>query len=81
MNPISHFVSYYDRLAFPFHQSAMSLNFVSKFKFYQQALMHLAWKHAMNEEINAFISWKTWDLVTAPSGLDVVGCHWILTVE
>jgi len=35
----------------------------------------------MNEEMDALLLRRTWDLVTAPPGSDVVGCRWVFRVK
>ena len=43
--------------------------------------MNSFWKQAMDEEIDALFLKGTWDLVTAPTGSDVVGCRWVFTMK
>jgi len=40
-----------------------------------------AWKQAMDEEIDALISRETWQLVSAPKDIIVVGCRWVYTLK
>ena len=42
--------------------------------------MILAWKQTMNAEIDALISKRTWELVSAPTCF-VVGCRWVYTLK
>ena len=39
------------------------------------------WKKAMDEEINSLLSNKTWDIVPAPEGRDIVTCKWIFKTK
>jgi len=40
-----------------------------------------AWKHAMNEEIEALVSRETWELISAPTDVVVVGCCWVFVLK
>ena len=77
---IFHFVSY-DHLIPFFHQFALSLSFVSVPRSYKEALDNPAWKVAINEEMVAFLSRGTWDLVDPPIGSDIVGYRWMFIVK
>jgi len=39
----------------------------------------LAWKHAMDEEMDALVSRRTWELVSVPTSVAVVSCRWVYT--
>ena len=54
-DPISYFISY-DRLTPSFRQFVLSLSSVSLPRSYKEVVLIPAWKHAMNEEIDALIS-------------------------
>lgn len=48
---------------------------MSIFKTYFEALSDLAWKAAMDDEMNAFISYyDTWELVSPPMGIQPAEC-------
>ncbi|XP_043710586.1 uncharacterized protein LOC122659549 [Telopea speciosissima] len=49
--------------------------------FYTIAMSHPKWKNAMDVEMEALISRKTWSLVDLPPGKDLVKCHWVYTVR
>ena len=40
-----------------------------------------AWKQVIDEEIDALISRETWELVSAPKDIIVVGCRWVYTLK
>ena len=41
----------------------------------------LAWKQAMNEEMDALVSRGTWELVSAPTYAIIMGCRWVYTLK
>ena len=69
----SHFVSY-DCLNPFFHQFFLSLSSVSIPRSYDEAILVTAWKKAMDKEMDALASRGTWDLISPPKGIVVVGC-------
>ncbi|XP_070660545.1 uncharacterized protein [Malus domestica] len=48
---------------------------------YKSALKVPVWLNAMNEELNALYSQKTWSLVDLPPNKNLVGCKWIFKVK
>jgi len=73
VNPISQFVSY-DRHNPSFCQFALSLSSIFIRGSYEEAILVHAWKHAMNEEMDALISRETRELISAPTYV-IVGCR------
>jgi histone deacetylase 1/2 len=47
----------------------------------QGALKDPNWKSAMEAEIQALDSNKTWDLVPLPPGMEPIGCKWIFRIK
>ena len=39
------------------------------------------WKEAMDEEMEVLKSYKTWEVVDIPKGVNVVGCRWTYVVK
>jgi len=54
-HPLYNFLSY-DGLTLSFHQLALPLSFISILRSYEEALLVLARKQAMDEEIDALVS-------------------------
>ena len=79
-HPISQFV-FYDRLNLSFCQFALSLSSISIPRSYEEVILVFAWKQAMDEEMNALVSWWTWELVFAPTDAVVVGCRWVYILK
>ena len=52
----------------------MSLSSVSLPRSYEEVILIPAWKQGMDEEMDAFISRRTWELVSAPKDV-VVDCR------
>ena len=46
-----------------------------------QALRDSRWRASCNEEFNAQIKNRTWDLVPPPPNQNIVSCHWIFTTK
>jgi len=46
-----------------------------------EALSNSNWVAAMNEELNALMRNKTWHLVPAPKGKNIIGCEWVYKVK
>ena len=63
-----------------FPSVALSLSFISTPRSYEEALLVPAWKQAMDEKIDALVSRRTWELVSAPTDV-VVGCRSIYTLK
>ena len=79
-HPVYNFLSYH-RLSSPYSIFVSTLSSVSTSKSIKEALFHSEWKQAMVEEMEAFYSNGTWDLLTLPPGKSHVGCRWIYTVK
>ena len=45
---------------------------------YKETILIPAWKQAMDEEVDALISRRTWELISAPK--HVVFCRWVYTL-
>ena len=60
---------------------AESLSFVSIPPSHVEAMVHLDWRVAMEEEIHALQERHTWDLTTISYGKDVVGCCWVFAIK
>jgi len=41
----------------------------------------LRWKEAMDEELVALQAHKTWEIIDAPKGSNIVGCRWVYAVK
>lgn len=39
------------------------------------------WREAMDEEMEALKTHKTWEVVDTPKGVNIVGCHWTYVVK
>jgi len=50
-------------------------------KLVEEAFHDSRWVEAMNAEHNALIQNKTWRLVTAPKGKNIIGCKWVYKVK
>lgn len=48
---------------------------------YKSALKVPVWFNAMQEELNAFYSHKTWSLVDLPHQKNLVGCKWLFKIK
>ncbi|KAE8695793.1 hypothetical protein F3Y22_tig00110684pilonHSYRG00005 [Hibiscus syriacus] len=78
--PISDFI-YYNHLPCG-TQSFVS--FISNFvepKSYHEAIQHPEWVQAMNDEILALETNKTWSVVSLPSGKVPIGCKWVYWIK
>ena len=40
-----------------------------------------SWKQAMDEKIEALTFRETWELVSAPTDIVIVGCRWVFTLK
>ena len=79
-HPISSFCSY-DHLSSPSCSFITSLDSISLSNRVFEALVHLGWRSAMIEEMNALTENGTWDLVCLPIGKKVIGCCWVFTMK
>ena len=70
---------YYDHLNLTFHHFALSLSSESVPRSYTEALLVLACKQAIDEDMEALAFRETWKLVSAPT--NVIGCRWIFTLK
>ena len=59
----------------------LSLFFESIPRSREEALLVPAWKKAMDKEMDALVSRKTWELVLALTDAAVVGCRWVYTLK
>lgn len=50
-------------------------------KSYKIALKILHWKNAMDEEMEALYKNHTWDLVTRPRDINIIGSKWIFKIK
>ena len=41
----------------------------------------VAWKQVMNEEMDALVSRRIWELVSTPTDAVIVGCRWVYTLK
>ncbi|XP_068328784.1 uncharacterized protein [Pyrus communis] len=48
---------------------------------YKSALKEPVWNEAMNEEITALHSQRTWSLVNLPHNKNLVGCKWVFKIK
>ena len=46
-----------------------------------EALAHLGWRNAMEEEMNVLTDNGTWDLVRLLAGMKAIGCRWVFIVK
>jgi hypothetical protein len=79
-HPISNFVSF-DHLSPSFKVFSLSVSSIVVPKSYREALSHLGWRKAMEEEMHALDLNHTWDLIPKPAGTSIVGCHWVFIVK
>ena len=77
---ISHFVSY-DRQSPSFCAFALSVASESIPQSHVEAAKVLAFKEAMNLEVEALTSRRTWTLVPCPTNANVVTCKWVFTLK
>lgn len=47
----------------------------------KEALKHHHWKKAMDDEYNALMRNKTWNLVPKPFDKKIVGCKWVFKIK
>ena len=47
----------------------------------KQALESSEWFAAMQEEYNALLRNRTWDLVPLPAGRQAIGCKWVFRIK
>jgi len=79
-HPISNFISY-DNLNPTFRQFALSLSSESIHRSYTEVLLVPAWKQVMDEEMEALVSRETWELISVPTDVVIVGCRWVFTLK
>ena len=77
---VYNFLSYH-RLSLPYFVFVSTLSSVSIPTSTNEALSHLDWKQAMVEEMDAFSSNGTWELVTLPPSKSLTGCCWVYTMK
>ena len=80
LHPISHYVSY-DRLSPDFRSFVSKLSNIEVPKTVEEALKIPEWKRAIEEEMEALIKNRTWEIVDLPKGKKTVGCKWVFTVK
>ena len=79
-HPVYNFLSFH-HLSLPYFAFVSTLSYVSTPKSTSEALSHPCWKQAMAEEMDAFYSNDTWELVALPPGKSPIGCRWVYTVK
>ena len=47
----------------------------------QEALGNSEWRSAVQEEINALLKNRTWEIVDFPKEKKIVGCKWVFTIK
>lgn len=47
----------------------------------EEALNNPSWCAAVNEEMQALVKNKTWDVVTRTPGVETVGCRWVFSIK
>jgi hypothetical protein len=48
---------------------------------YSQAVKDVQWISAMNNEIQALVRNKTWQIVDLPAGKGPIGCKWVFKIK
>ncbi|KAK4406265.1 Retrovirus-related Pol polyprotein from transposon RE2 [Sesamum angolense] len=79
-HPLAHSISF-QHLSPNYRAFAVFLSSVFIPHTYHEALRHLAWKMAMDDEMSALISRGTWELVEVLPDTDVVACQWVFTLK
>ena len=79
-HPISHFISY-DRLSPSFSAFALLVASESIPRSHVEAAQVHEWKAAMDHEVEALVSQRTWTLVPRPADANIVACKWVFTIK
>ncbi|XP_071920701.1 uncharacterized protein [Coffea arabica] len=69
------------RVSSSYYAFLSSLSSMSVPKTIGEAMSHSRWRQAMIDEMAAFHSNSTWELVPLPPGKSTVGCRWIYTIK
>ena len=64
-----------------FRQFALFLSSESLPRSFEEVLLMLAWKKAMDEEMDVLFSQGTLELVSAPTYAVIMGCCWVYTLK
>ncbi|XP_031124245.1 uncharacterized protein LOC116026959 [Ipomoea triloba] len=71
----------YDKVSSKFKAFATNILNSKEPKSYNEAIKHDCWKTAMQAEIDALQSNKTWELTTLPPSKQAIGCKWVYKVK
>ena len=47
----------------------------------QEALGHSKWRLVVQEEMNALLKNRTWDIIDLPKEKKTMGCKWVFTIK
>ncbi|KAH9717291.1 retrovirus-related pol polyprotein from transposon RE1 [Citrus sinensis] len=79
-HPIENFVSY-NSLSPAYRAFITSLDSVQILRTIHEALKHLGWQKAVQDEVTALEKNRTWVITDLPAGKRPVGCRWIFTIK